>query len=519
MSGWAGAPGDLDHLDDRQRAGIRRALARWRQHRELLEAHALDSGMPVVDAGGTGFGGPAAAWSAGTAPGVGAVPAPPAGVPPSDAGTRRDAGAPGDDRSADRAIGLDIELVDVEQLHTGRPGVLDVVAEMDGRLAHAVLALRRPGDELHVVGAMEDPALGFVEDTDGMAVVVDALHDADAARLLLHAVAGAGIEHSPRRSGSTRQHPGEVVSLAWDGADATVLGIDRRFSLSVFPWLRRGPHPGMTMLAGLDEAGFNHLAAPVALWRRAGRDLGAVQEFLTGASGGWALALASLRDLFDAREPPDAAGGDFASEALALGTMTARMHLALDRAFGRRPGNPAAWVDEAERAAGRAGWSVPFDGMLGEGLAVLRASDVRPPAVRVHGDFHLGRTARTDHGWVLADTMPGGTEPGSDEPVFRSPLADVADFCASLGRAARSAAHERGSGAAWPELAELAAAWEARNRQAFLAAYLATPGIGGLVPANRELVRHLLACFELMAVARRPVPATVVVEDWSVSPG
>jgi maltokinase len=479
VSGWAGGPGDLD---DRQRAGIRRAMARWRQHRELLEAQLPDPGMPPVEIDEAGGGTPPGELGGTTA--GGAPPAPPEA-----------------DTDGDRAVGLDIELVDVELLHAGRPGVLDVVAEMDGRLAHAVFALRRPGDELRVVGPIEDPALGFVEDAEGMAVLVDALHDADAARLLLHVVAGPGIDRPPKPSGSTRQHPGEVVSLVDESAEATTLGIDRRFTISVFPWLRRGRHPGMTMLAGLDEAGFNHLPAPVALWRRSGRDLGAVQEFLTGASGGWALALASLRDLFAAGGAPDEAGGDFASEALALGTMTARMHLALDRAFGRRPGDPAAWAEEAAQAA----QALPGgDGGVAATLDAMRTLGLRPPAIRVHGDFHLGRTARTDHGWVLVDTMPGGAEDGSDEPVFRSPLADVAELCASLRRVARAAAHERGPSTGPHELAALASAWEARNRRAFLASYLATPGIGGLVPPNRELQRSVLTCFELVAEARRP---------------
>lgn len=474
MSGWAGGPGDLD---DRQRAGIRRALARWRQHREVLEA-------PGPDPHGV------------SAPG-------PEGGPASARGPAATGEPEVPDAHGDRAIGLDIELVDVELLHRGRPGVLDVVAEMDGRLAHAVFALRRPGDELHVVGAVDDPGLGFVEDPEGMAVLVDALHDAEGARLLLHAVAGSEIDRPVRPSGSTRQHPGEVVSLLGDGAEATVLGIDRRFSLSVFPWPRRGRHPGTTLLAGLDEAGFNHLAAPIALWRRAGRDLGAVQELLTGSVCGWELALASLRDLFAAGVPPDAAGGDFASEALALGTMTARMHLALDQAFGRRPGDLGAWADEFERL----GRVAPGAGELAPALEALRGSEARPPAIRAHGDFHLGRTARTDHGWVLADTMPGGTEGGLDEPVFRSPLADVGGLCASFRRAARVAAYERGPGAVPPGLLELASAWEARNRRAFLASYLATPGIGGLVPANRDLLRQLLACYELAAAVRHRSPA------------
>ncbi len=469
VSEWAGG---LGVLDDRQRAGIRRALARWRQHRAVVESEFARAS----DQAGDGEGG----------------------------GRPRGEGPDWADPLGDRAIGLDVEIVDVELLHAGRPGVLDVVAEMDGRLAHAVLALRRPGDELHVVGPAEDPALGVVEDGDGTAVLVDALRDADAARLLLHAVAGPGIDRVPEPAGSTRQHPGNVITLLCDSPDATTLGIDRRFTISVFPWLHRGRHPGTAVLAGLDEAGFNHLPAPVALWRRAGRDLGSVQELVSGATDGWSVALASLRDLFASGVEPDAAGGDFASEALALGTMTARMHLALDRAFGSRPGDPAAWAEEAGRAATPPGAS---DGAVQAALDGLRACGTRTPSIRVHGDFHLGRTARTDHGWVLTDTMPGGTEPGSGEPVFRSPLADVAGLCASLRRTARLAAVERGPGRASAEVVQLASAWEARNRRAFLAAYLATPGIGGLVPANRELLSDLLTCFEVLATARHPLPA------------
>lgn len=486
MSAWAGGPGDLD---DRQRAGVRRALAKWRQQRFLLESQATDPGMPVAE--------PVGPRAAGV-PGAGPI--------GGSASTCAASAGPPDDRDGpfgDRVTGLDIEIVDVELLHPGRPGVLDVVAEMDGQLAHAVFALRRPGDDVRVVGPVEDPALGLVEDADGTAVLVDALRDAEAARLLLHAVAGSGIDRAPRPTGSTRQHPGGVVTLVDDGPDATILALDRRFMLSVFPWLHRGPHPGTTVLAGLDEAGFNHLAAPVALWRRAGRDLGAAQELLTGASGGWALALASLRDLFAAGVDPDAAGGDFASEALALGTMAARMHLALDRAFGRQPGDPAAWAVQAEQAAAPAALA----DAARAALDALIVTEVRPPAIRVHGDFHLGRTERTDHGWVLTDTMPGGTEEGSADPVYRSPLCDVAAFCASLRRAARIASAEQSQGADPAQVQRLASAWEARNRRAFLAAYFATPGIGGLVPANRELSEAVVTCFEVLADAARPAPA------------
>lgn len=405
-----------------------------------------------------------------------------------------------------------IDVVDVEVLRQGRPGVMDVVAEMDGRLAHAVLGIRRPGDELHVLGALEEPTLGTVEDGDGVGLVVDALHDADAARILLAAVAGSSV-------GAGRV---PTVSLVRDDDDATALTFDHRLTLTVFPWLSRGPHPGTTLLAGLDEAGFNHLPAPVAFWRRAGRDLGVVQELLAGASSGWALAIGSLRDVIASGVSPDVAGADFAPEAFALGTMAARMHMALERAFGRRAGDVAAWVDDLHDDVVSAGADerlepvVDMPGPVGASTAnsdsavtsvddllhVLHRSGLHPPAIRTHGDFHLGRTARTDHGWVLADCMPGGTAPGSDEPVFRCPLADVADFTWSLHHAAVVAANERGPASGPTRAGALASAWEARNRRAFIAAYLATPGIGGLIPADRRVVRRLLRLFELARAAR-----------------
>jgi hypothetical protein len=516
VTSWEGG---AEGLTDRQRAGIRRALARWREHRAWLTGGVRPDREP---SGAEASGAPEPAG-----------PLEPTGPEPDLPGS-----APADEPAGaeehDRAIGLDIEIVDVELLRPGRPGVLDVVAEMDGRLAHAVFGLRRPGDELHIVGAVDEPALGVVEDEEGLAVLVDAMHDADAARLLLESVAGAGRGHdgtpvttggpggevlSQHRLGrgsrrpAARRHPSAVVTLAHEDADVTTLSIDHTFTLSVFPWLHRGPHPGVTLLAGLDEAGFNHLPAPVALWRRAGRDLGIAQELLAGAAGGWALALTSLRDLLAAGVSPDSAGGDFAPEAMSLGTMTARMHLALDRAFGRRAGDVAAWAEAVEDDLSSAPFAAAafdrtslgtLDASMREILRSLRASELHPPVIRTHGDFHLGRTARTDHGWVLVDCRPGGTEPGSDLPAFRSPLADVADLLWSLHHVALVAAAEHGPVTAPSRASELAASWEARNRRAFVASYLATPGIGGLVPAGRDLVRRLLAVYEVVRAVRAP---------------
>ncbi len=381
-----------------------------------------------------------------------------------------------------------LRVVQAEVLLAGRPGLVDVIAEVGDRTVHAVVGLRRPGEEAHLLRAGDEPVLGLIEDDLGLAVAVDALSDAELAPLVLAAVTG------------TAESPA-LVSVAPEVDGAVVLNFGDRCSFTVFPWLCEGPDPSVAQLVALDEAGFNHVAAPLALWRRAGRDLGLVQELLAGSAGGWALVQASLRDLFARGGPAEAAGGDFATEARDLGTMTARMHLALDRAFGRRPAAVASWAADVRSVVAASDPSLLDVELVGETLAALARSELRCATIRTHGDLHLGRTARTDHGWVVADCRPGGVPPGAVGPVFRSPLADVADLLWSLHLAATEAAAERDpaerGGVGAPALD-----WEARNRRAFLSGYLATPGIGGLVPADRQVVGDLLAAFELERAAR-----------------
>lgn len=385
-----------------------------------------------------------------------------------------------------------IALVDVEVLVPSRPCLVDVVAEVGGRLVHPVLSLRSPGDEPRMIGTVEEASLGTVEDATGETVVLDALHDAQAARALLDVVVGPS---TPRGHGrrATAGIAGEgTVSVSRADERAMTLAFDHDVSLTVFRSLYKTPHPGVALLAGLDEAGFNHLAAPVAFWRRSGMDLGLVQEVLAGPSSGWAFALASLRDLIASRSAPQDAGGDFAPEALSLGTMTARMHLALERAFGHREAGGGGRVD-TERARG---WAGRARGVARRGGSEHGAPGPGGVEMRTHGDYQLVKVARTDHGWVLSDPMPGGGETRSGEPLLRSPLEDVADFTWSLHQVAAAAAAERGPGPVPLRLGELVGAWEERNRRAFVSAYLAAPGIGALLPSSRRLVRAALSGFE-----------------------
>jgi predicted trehalose synthase len=103
---------------------------------------------------------------------------------------------------------------------------------------------------------------------------------------------------------------------------------------------------------------------------------------------------------------------------------------------------------------------------------------------------------------VVADWLPGGVD-ADGAPLFRSPLADVADVLWSLRHVATAALDERDP-ALRPGLGASAEAWQARNHRAFLAGYLDTPGIEELIPPDHELVAELCAAFELAQSALRP---------------
>ncbi|MGA2472644.1 MAG: hypothetical protein ABSG39_04015 [Acidimicrobiales bacterium] len=382
----------------------------------------------------------------------------------------------------------EITVLRAEVLRAGRPGLVDIVAQVGERRAHFVAGLRGVTDEPHFLRSGEEATLGLLDDDHGLAVCTDALRDAQLAPLLLATVRGV----------ETR--PGPVAVLR-DDDDATVLDCGDRGDLMVFPWLAAETRPDVDLMVALDEAGFNHVAAPLVRWVWEGHDLGVVQEPLADRSGGWALALTSLRDFYASGGAPEAAGGDFGAEARALGTMTARMHLALDRAFLRHHEPVVDWVDEAEAAIAAADASLLDAPGVAELVKWISESDGLLPVIRTHGDFHLGRTARTDQGWVVSDCAPGGVLAGASTPGRRTPLADVADLLWSMHQASTVAAAERDP-AGRLGLAALGQAWEARNRRAFVSGYLGTPGIGGLVGPDRDLVRRLVSFLELARSVR-----------------
>jgi len=390
----------------------------------------------------------------------------------------------------DAASSLDVVVSEV--LREQWPVLVRLLVEADGSCYQVLVGARPEPDQLDFLRGHDHAVLGTIE-VDGVAATAyDAALDPELGLHLYWHVTG-GDESAAR-----------VRAIGVEQSN-TSLVYDERVILKLFRRLLPGPNPEVEVTSGLSRVGFPWVAEPLATESAHGFDLAFVQPFLAGAVDGWALALTSLRDLFgvhdtqsmpviDLSAPPPAAdpgeaGGDFAAEAHRLGETTAAMHLALAEAFGRQEGDAEAWADDIEAQARRSlGDVVPALAILDE----LRHAEPGP-AIRTHGDYHLGQVMRTDAGWYVLDFEGEPDRPLEERQRRTSPLRDVAGMLRSLHYASAVALTERDG----DEFDQPAEAWEARNRQAFLDGYLPAAAKGGILPADQASADAVLAAFEL----------------------
>ncbi len=355
-----------------------------------------------------------------------------------------------------------------------------------GEEVYQLLVGVRPEDQMAHLRLRESSVLGPLDGPWGRGLAYDALADPELALSFLELGTGSRMSASRvRRVGLEKSNS----SLVYDD----------RLLLKIFRRIRPGRNPEALLAVTLDEVGFNHVAPPVAVWRREPFDLGIVREYLVGGSDGWSLAVASLRDLFARGGAPELAGGDFGAEATRLGEMTARFHLALAQAFGSDIGAPEEWADAIYKRLRSV--SVHDDPWASELMRELRSLEHPGCTIPVHGDYHLGRVMRTEVGWFVIDLEGDPGQPLSERHQRLSPLKDVAGMLRSFQYATVAATRERGP-AEGAELAGLPDAWEARNRRAFLDGYLTTPDIESLVPTDPTAFEVVLAAFELEKAAK-----------------
>lgn len=356
----------------------------------------------------------------------------------------------------------------------------------------------------------EEAAAAGVSDictNEGM-TIYDAMSDADTARQLVRMIAaGTDIETG---SGTAEfhavgDHPlPEIHDVRPMGAEQSNSSIvlDEKYVLKAYRRLGAGPNPELEILRFLSERDFPHIAALRGWYGHSGRlidaTLGIVQDFLTGATDGWDLALADLR------EDPQR----FVARARALGEVTGRMHTALgsdgqDPAFAPEEtstealGLITATVDEEIE---RMFVALPddldaLDPIRGRGQEVrdqlrrLTQVGSAGKVIRHHGDYHLGQVMHTaDEDWVVLDFEGEPARTLIERRRKRSPLRDVAGMLRSFAYAAT--ASELLHGAAAPE------GWEQSVREAYLDGYIEETD-QSLLPPGRAAVERLLAVFEL----------------------
>jgi trehalose synthase-fused probable maltokinase len=349
---------------------------------------------------------------------------------------------------------------------------------------------------------------GVIATNEGMAIY-DAMSDPEMVRQLVRLIAAQTVIETGQGTAEFRSvgeaglgsEIAEVRPMGAEQSNSSVV-LDERLVLKAYRRLGAGPNPELEILRFLTERDFPHIAALRGWYGHSGRlidaTLGIVQDFLAGATDGWDLALADLR------EDP----ARFAARARALGEVTGRLHTALgsenaDPAFAPEEtsaealGLLTATVDEEiER--------VFLD--LPDGLDVLapirgRGEEVREElrmltqvgsagrVIRHHGDYHLGQVMHTADGdWVVLDFEGEPARTLIERRRKRSPLRDVAGMLRSFAYAATASAllHD----------APAPAGWEAQVRTAYLDGYLEETD-QSLLPPGRAAVERLLSVFEL----------------------
>ena len=374
----------------------------------------------------------------------------------------------------------ELSVTSVEALRPDWPVLLQVLVEESGTTWQVLLGLRPADEAAGVVDGKPESVLGTVTAEGREVLAYDATVDPDLMMCILERTAPKVQAERARQLGADQSN----TSIVYD--EKTILKVFRR--------LEDGPNPDVEVTRELAKVGFDHVPTPLGEWRRGNSHVAVAAEFLTGGTDGFVLALTSLRDLYDARIDPSKAGGDFAPDAARLGRITAEMHLKLAEAFGTATSDPSAWADDMDAQLAR----VPAIADRGPIEALyhrLRETDAGP-AIRVHGDYHLGQVMRTDAGWYVLDFEGEPARPVEERRRPSSALRDVAGMLRSFHYAPAVALREYLHDAD-DEVVALGEAWEARNVEAFLDGYLGTDGVEQVLPPTEEGRRLVQAAFEL----------------------
>jgi maltokinase len=317
----------------------------------------------------------------------------------------------------------------------------------------------------------------------------------------------------------TLRGPGRLLDAEQSNSS---LVFANRLILKLFRLLEPGENPELEVTRALAGAGFEACAAPLGWIEGLGSTLGILQRYYAGSVDGWRLATERVADHYESR---DGDPGNFATDAGALGRLTAELHAAMATALPK--------VAEGQPDLGRL--SARLFGQLTQVAALVPELAGQREAIeevytkaeaagggsrylqRVHGDYHLGQVLKMGEDWIVIDFEGEPARSLEERRRLASPLQDVAGMLRSFDYAAFSplvlGEDPDTPGPTRDELARFegpAAAWIEANRNAFLDGYLARAGDTRWLAGDHELLLRAFeldkAVYEVMYEARHRPP-------------